>query len=600
MLRKLLIAAIKGLLWLLDADHRRNHQISDDDMHKFTHIIETDFQSDFGRVSNVMRTVPYEVWQLTTTSKRLLAADRHRVIRSDNTPVWLSDLHPGDYIHTDTGPEQVISCRNLGVRCHMYSLEVDTPDPSDPMNHLYYTDGILSHNTTVAAAFLLWKAMFTDDFTVLITANNYNQALEIMERVRYAYEGLPDHIRAGVREYNKSSIHFDNRSRIISRATTAHAGRGLSISLLYVDEFAAIPPNIAKSFWTAIRPTLANGGACIITSTPLSDEDQFAQIWKGAIDNTDEHGNLLPGGVGRNGFFATKFTWRDHPDRDEKWAETERASLGPVKFLVEHECEFVGDSDTLINPLVFSRLHAKPPAFYIGAARWYHEPDPNRAFIVALDPSLGMNGDYGAIEVFQLPEMIQVAEWQSNNLAPRLQAAALREVLISLDYTLREHPQQINDPELFWTFENNTIGEAILQIVEDSGEDRFPGMLVTERKRKNMPQPRVRRGMNTTPKRKLSACARLKSLIETDRMDIRSQNLISELKNFVAVGSSYKAKSGEHDDLVSATMLAIRAIDVMFSWGVQAGSLREYIQDDEISYASNDESPYIEAMPVVI
>ena len=454
--------------------------------------------------------------------------------------------------------------------------------------------------TAVAAAFLLWKAMFTSDFTVLITANNFAQALEIMERVRYAYEGLPDHIRAGVREYNKSSISFDNHSRIIARATTAHAGRGLSISLLYVDEFAAIMPNIAKSFWTAIRPTLANGGACIITSTPLSDEDQFAQIWKGAIDNKDGHGNVLPGGLGRNEFFATKFTWRDHPDRDEKWAEIERASLGPVKFRVEHECEFVGDSDTLLNPLVFSRLHAAPPAFYIGATRWYHEPEPNHAYIVALDPSLGMHGDYGAIEVFQLPEMIQIAEWQSNIVAPRLQAAALREILISLDYTLRENPQQTSDPEIFFSFENNTIGEAILQIIEDSGEDRFPGMLVTERKRKNMPQPRVRRGMNTTPKRKLSACARLKSLVETDRIHISSENLISELKNFVAIGSTYKAKPGEHDDLVTATMLTIRAIDVIFTWGVYAGKLREYIDDHEVSYQTDDESPYVEPMPVVI
>ena len=440
--------------------------------------------------------------------------------------------------------------------------------------------------TVAAAAFILWKAMFTPDFTVLITANNYQQALEIMQRISYAYEGLPNYIRAGVREYNKGNISFDNGSRIISRTTTGRSGRGLSISLLYVDEFAAIMPNIAKSFWTAIRPTLSTGGSCIITSTPINDEDQFAQIWRGATDNTDDFGNTLPGGLGRNEFFATKFTWHDHPERDEVWAATERASLGEVRFRQEHLCEFVSDADTLINPLVFSRMRGIDPMFYIGAARWYHEPEPNHAYIVALDPSLGMHADYGAIEVFQLPEMIQVAEWQSNCLAPRLQTAALREILLSLDYTLRDHPDQASDPEIFFTFENNTIGEAVLQIVEETGEDRFPGMLVTERRRKGMggQQARVRRGMNTTNKRKLSACARLKSLIESDRLHVRSKNLVTELKNFVAIGTSYKAKSGEHDDLISATMLAIRAMDVVFSWGVEAGSLREIISDDEISY----------------
>lgn len=87
--------------------------------------------------------------------------------------------------------------------------------------------------TTVASAFLLWKAMFTPDTTILITANTFAQALEIMERIRFAYEKLPNHIRAGATEYNKGTIAFDNGSRIIARATSANAGRGLSISLLY-------------------------------------------------------------------------------------------------------------------------------------------------------------------------------------------------------------------------------------------------------------------------------------------------------------------------------------------------------------------------------
>ncbi|RYD67745.1 MAG: hypothetical protein EOP83_02170, partial [Verrucomicrobiaceae bacterium] len=99
--------------------------------------------------------------------------------------------------------------------------------------------------TTCAAAYLLWKAMFTPDTTILITANKLSQALEIMDRVRYAYENLPNHIRAGITEYNKGTVTFDNGSKITSRATSSDAGRGLSITLLYCDEFAFVPPNKA-------------------------------------------------------------------------------------------------------------------------------------------------------------------------------------------------------------------------------------------------------------------------------------------------------------------------------------------------------------------
>jgi hypothetical protein len=185
--------------------------------------------------------------------------------------------------------------------------------------------------------------MFVPDSTILVVANKFNQALEVMERVRYCYENLPNHIRAGVTEYNKSNICFDNGSRIIARATSADAGRGLAVSLLYCDEFAFVPPNKQKEFWTSIQPTLAEGGSCIITSTPKNDEDIFAQIWKGAEDNLDEFGNEMAGGLGKNGFFAVKVRWREHPDRDEEWAKPFRESLGEARFRQEFEC-VTGDS----------------------------------------------------------------------------------------------------------------------------------------------------------------------------------------------------------------------------------------------------------------
>ena len=122
--------------------------------------------------------------------------------------------------------------------------------------------------TTTAAGYLLWYAMFVPDSTILIAAHKYSGAQEIMQKIRYAYELMPDHIRAGVTSYNKGSIEFENGSRIVAQATTENTGRGMSITLLYCDEFAFVRPTIAKEFWTSIHPTLATGGKAIITSTP--------------------------------------------------------------------------------------------------------------------------------------------------------------------------------------------------------------------------------------------------------------------------------------------------------------------------------------------
>jgi hypothetical protein len=183
--------------------------------------------------------------------------------------------------------------------------------------------------------------MFVPDSTILVAAHKYTGSQEIMQRIRYAYESVPDHIRAGATNYNKGSIEFDNGSRIVSATTTENTGRGMSISLLYADEFAFVRPTIATEFWTSISPTLATGGKAIITSTPNSDEDQFALLWKGANKCEDEYGN--PTLVGQNGFKAYRSFWNEHPDRDESWAQQQRAALGVDRFRREMDC-LSGDS----------------------------------------------------------------------------------------------------------------------------------------------------------------------------------------------------------------------------------------------------------------
>ena len=179
--------------------------------------------------------------------------------------------------------------------------------------------------------------------------------------------------------------------------------------------------------------------------------------------------------------------------------------------------------------------------------------------------------------------MMQVAEWHHNNTDTRGQIRTLLSTLKFLDDYLRADPEQMGDPEIYWTVENNSIGEAALVVIEDTGEERFPGMFVSEKKRRGTVR-RIRKGMNTTNRSKLSACARLKSLIESDRMVINSGSLLRELKNYVSSGASFKAKPGEHDDLVSALLLVVRMLDVALQWGANAGDLREVIRDEELDY----------------
>jgi hypothetical protein len=414
--------------------------------------------------------------------------------------------------------------------------------------------------TTTAVGYLLWYAMFVPDSTILISAHKYTGAQEIMQRLRYAYETCPDWIRAGVTSYNKQSIEFDNGSRIVAQTTTETTGRGMSVSLLYCDEFAFVEPNIATEFWTSISPTLATGGKAIITSTPNSDEDQFALIWKEANKRLDDFGNTTE--LGKNGFYPYMAVWSQHPDRDEVWANEERSRVGEERFRREHECEFLVFDETLISSIRLANMEGKEPIIKMGQCRWYKKINPKHTYLIALDPSLGTGGDPAGIQILELPSFSQVGEWHHNLTQVQGQARILRDIC---QYISDECTKKNATPSIYYSVENNTVGEAALVSINELGEESIPGLFLSEPIRKGHVR-RYRKGFYTTHAAKISACAKLKHLIESNRLEINSKALISELKAYIAKGLGFEAKTGQHDDLVSSMLLAVRMAMVLQDW----------------------------------
>ena len=360
--------------------------------------------------------------------------------------------------------------------------------------------------------------------------------------------------------------------------------------LLYADEFAYVRPGIAAEFWGAIRPTLAEGGDCVITSTPNNDEDEFAQIWNGANDTLDDFGNERPDGTGKNGFKAFQVHWSEHPRRDEEWARGEKAAIGEERWRREYMCEFVTMDDTLINPLKLVLMQGRNPLFTMGQVRFYKLIDPSKLYLVGLDPSMGVGQDNAAIQVFQLPEMIQVAEWMHNRTSIKDQVMTLMQILTYIKDEMGT-PENTMQPEIYWTFENNSVGEAALVVINDTGEDEFPGSLINEPVQKGNSR-RVRRGLNTTNKKKVEAAALLKSTVETDRIEIYSKPMVKELKNYIKKGVGFEAKQGETDDLVDASLLIMRMTNIIRNYDFD---LNEKINESVV--VGGD---FIEPMPTVI
>jgi hypothetical protein len=249
--------------------------------------------------------------------------------------------------------------------------------------------------------------------------------------------------------------------------------------------------------------------------------------------------------------------------------------------LLVSNCEFIIDEETLIDSIVLSELEGTDPIYKTGQVRWYKKPTKGHIYVTALDPSLGTGGDAAAIQVFEADTTEQVAEWRHN----RTPIPEQIKLLAAINKEIVENTKEPNN--LYYSLENNTIGEAALISLAEYGEENIQGIMVSEPKSIGNVR-RYRRGFNTTNKSKLSACSKFKNLLESNKLKIRSSMLISELKTFVASGGSYAAKIGETDDLVMSSLLVVRIFQHLQNFHVD---LDQHIRDH------NEE---LEPMPFVL
>jgi len=134
--------------------------------------------------------------------------------------------------------------------------------------------------TTTSVAFLLHYILFNESVNIAILANKSSTAREIMGRLQLAFEHLPRFLQQGVKEWNKGSVELANGSRAIADSTSGSSVRGRSFNVIFLDEFAFVPNNIAEAFFMSTYPTISSGNTTkvIIVSTP-NGLNLFYRMW---------------------------------------------------------------------------------------------------------------------------------------------------------------------------------------------------------------------------------------------------------------------------------------------------------------------------------
>jgi hypothetical protein len=371
-----------------------------------------------------------------------------------------------------------------------------------------------------SVAYLLWFAIFHSEKTIAILANKGATAREMLARITLMLENLPFFLQPGTKALNKGSIEFSNNSRIIAAATSGSSIRGMSVNLLYLDEFAFVER--ASEFYTSTYPVVSSGKdtKVIITSTANGIGNMFYKIWEGAVQSTNE-------------FKPFRVDWWDVPGRDEEWKKQTIANTSQLQFDQEFGNTFFGTGDTLISADTLLRLKAEDPVEVLegGTLLVYDKPEKEHEYIMLVDVAKGRGQDYSTFSVIDITvnPWKQVAVYRNNTISPLL------------------------FPNIIYKYAK-IYNEALVVIeANDSGQVVCNG-LYHELEYENMyVESAVKSGslgVQMTRKVKRIGCSSFKDILENGKLVVKDENTILEISTFVAKGQSYEASDGNHDDLV--------------------------------------------------
>lgn len=407
--------------------------------------------------------------------------------------------------------------------------------------------------TTTSVAFLLHYILFNENVNVAILANKSATAREIMGRLQLAFEYLPRFLQQGVKEWNKGSLELANGSRAVADSTSGSSVRGRSFNVIFLDEFAFVPNNIAEAFFMSTYPTISSGNSTkvIIVSTP-NGMNLFYRMWTEAIEK-------------RSDYKPIEIHWSMVPSRTEEWKELTIRNTSADQFRQEFECEFIGSTNTLIHPIKLRALAWVTPVETNEFLKIYDRPRPNRTYCMTVDVAEGQGLDYSTfsiIDVTEIPYKV-VATYRNNKISPMLFPTII--VQTAKIYN-----------EAFILVEINSIGLQVSDIIHN--DFAYENLIKVESKGKQGQQQspgfkkKIAFGLKTSKQTKMIGCTNLKTLIESDKLIITDEQTITELITFSADKQTFKAEEGNNDDLVMTL--------VHFGWLTGQRYFKENIQND--------------------
>lgn len=413
--------------------------------------------------------------------------------------------------------------------------------------------------TTTTVAYLLWTILFQDSQSIAVLANRGETARGILGKLQLAYENLPMWLQQGVVEWNKGRVELENGSVIVASSTSSSAARSGSFNIVFLDEFAFVPSNIATEFFTSVYPVITAGTKTkiIIVSTP-NGMNLFYKIWTDAINK-------------RNNYIPFEVHWSMVPGRDEDWKEETIKNTSEHQFRQEFETEFLGSSNTLISGQKLQQLTYREPIAEHDKMKIYEYPikgdddvKKDHLYAICVDVSEGRNLDCSAFSIFDISTTPyrQVATYKSSSISP-----------ILFPTVIYNAARLYNDAYILVEINNNPqVADIIHQDLEYENLWKiFTGNKKPQQLHSGFGRG-IQMGLKMSPAVKRIGCSNLKTLIEGDKLVIADFDTYSELTTFVANKTSFAAEDDANDDLVMTL--------VIFAWVATQKYFKDIVNHD--------------------
>ena len=432
-----------------------------------------------------------------------------------------------------------------------------------------------SGKSTTIIAFLLHYCIFNANVNVAILANKAAVARDLLGRLQLAYENLPKWLQQGVISWNKGSLELENGSRILAAATSSSAVRGGSYNIIFLDEFAYVPSNIAEQFFSSVYPTISSGktSKVIIVSTPHG-MNMFYKLWRDAEDR-------------KNSYVPIEVHWTEVPGRDEKWKKETIANTSEQQFRTEFECEFLGSVNTLINPSKLRTMRYRQPSVSNAGLDIYEPVKEHHRYCVTVDVARGDLNDNSAFVIFDVTHIPYrvVGKYKNNDIKPMMFPGIVEKV--ARNYNQAEILVEVNDigGQVADTLHYELEYDNLIMVSQRGRAGQVAGSGFSGKG--------AQLGVRTTKAIKKLGCSNLKTLVESDKIIIEDFDIISEMSTFILKGTSkYEADDGSNDDLMMCCVLFAWLSNQTYFKELTDQDIRARLYEEQKNAIEQDMAPF--------